>query len=53
VRIFLTIIITATVLILYAMFEKRVAQRACFHCDAKISIDDPEQKCPTCGAFAE
>ena len=53
VRIFLTIVIAATILILYVVLEKRIAQRACFNCGAKISLDDVEQKCPACGAFVE
>jgi hypothetical protein len=51
VRIFLTIVIAATVLIIYVMMEKKFAQRACFSCGSKISLENEEQKCSRCGAF--
>ena len=52
-KILLTIIIGAALLLFYTLIEKRIAQRACLECGAKISVDDVERKCPRCGSFVE
>jgi hypothetical protein len=53
VKVFLTIIIGGAALIFYALFEKRINQRPCLECGAKISIDDAGGKCPGCSSFIE
>jgi Zn finger protein HypA/HybF involved in hydrogenase expression len=52
-KLLLTIVIGAAVLILYLMMEKRIAQRACLECGAKISVADVARKCPRCGSRVE
>jgi hypothetical protein len=49
----LTTIIGGAVLFFYVMFEKRINQRDCLECGAKISIDDAGGKCPDCSSFLE
>jgi hypothetical protein len=49
----LTIVIGGSVLFLYVMFEKRIQQRYCLECRAKISLDDAGGKCPGCSSFLE
>jgi Zn finger protein HypA/HybF involved in hydrogenase expression len=52
-KILLTVVIGAALLLFYIWIEKRIAQRSCRECGAKISVDDVERKCPRCGAFVE
>jgi Zn finger protein HypA/HybF involved in hydrogenase expression len=53
VKIVLTILIAGVILTLYVMLEKRINQRPCLECGAKISAADAEGRCPNCRSFVE
>jgi len=50
-RIFLSILLVAVVLIAYVMVEKRINRRTCPECGFRVSIDGPDEDCSMCGSL--
>jgi rubrerythrin len=50
-RIFLSILFVAAVLIAYVIVEKRINRRSCPECGFGASIDGPDEDCPHCGSL--
>lgn len=46
------ILLGAAALVVYAMIEKRLNQRACPSCAYRVAADDTCDTCPRCGAPA-
>ena len=49
----ITVLVVTAVLLLYTRWEIRLNQRLCPLCGMRISVDDPQQLCPDCGADFE
>jgi hypothetical protein len=49
-KLIITVLFVTAVLLLYTRWEIRLNQRACAECGARVSIDNPDAACPSCGA---
>ena len=49
----ITVLVVTAVLLLYTRWEIRLNQRLCPACGMRISVDDPQGRCPDCGADCE
>lgn len=45
------LLISAAALVLYTWYEKRLSQRRCLDCSARISVDELDEKCSSCRSF--
>jgi hypothetical protein len=45
----LTILFALGLLFAYTVIEWRVNQRPCGECGFRVSVDNPEERCPRCG----
>jgi predicted RNA-binding Zn-ribbon protein involved in translation (DUF1610 family) len=48
----IVILLGAVALVVYAMIEKRLNQRACLSCAYRVAADDTSDTCPRCGTPA-
>ncbi|HWC76404.1 MAG TPA: hypothetical protein VG778_03025 [Blastocatellia bacterium] len=46
----LTVVVVFVVLLAYTVFEWRLNQRPCPECGFRVSVDNPNEQCPECGA---
>jgi len=52
-KIFLSVLFSAIVLVAYSMIEKRLNQQACAVCGFSVSADAVNQSCPRCDALID
>lgn len=51
IRLILEIAMGLSLLLAYIKIEKRVNQRRCHECGNSVSVDNPGETCPRCGAL--
>jgi rubrerythrin len=50
-RFIFEIVIGLSLLFAYVKIEKRINQRCCHECGNSVSVDNPGETCPRCGAL--